>query len=144
MNIINGGISTDDRGTVRFVNDFTFENVKRFYQVQNHQAGFIRAWHGHEFESKFVYVAQGSALVSAVPLEIMRSETYDPSTIFKTVLSSNNPKILYIPKGYANGFKTLSDDTILLFFSTSTLQESINDDIRFDYNHIDIWKENYR
>jgi dTDP-4-dehydrorhamnose 3,5-epimerase len=43
--IINGGIAPDDRGSVRFVNDFDFAKVKRFYQVENHRAGFIRAWH---------------------------------------------------------------------------------------------------
>ena len=28
--IINGGVATDDRGSVRFVNDFNFDGVKRF------------------------------------------------------------------------------------------------------------------
>ena len=45
--IYQGGISVDDRGSVRFVNEFQFQNVKRFYQVENHKSGFIRAWHGH-------------------------------------------------------------------------------------------------
>ena len=43
-----GGIAVDDRGQLRFVNDFNFANVKRFYQVENHRQGFIRAWHGHK------------------------------------------------------------------------------------------------
>ena len=37
-----------------FVNDFNFENVKRFYQVENHRQGFIRAWHGHKKEGKYI------------------------------------------------------------------------------------------
>ena len=36
VNLINGGVAVDDRGSVRFVNDFDFEGVKRFYQVQNY------------------------------------------------------------------------------------------------------------
>ena len=44
----------------------------------------------------------------------------------------------------SNGFKTLEEDTQILFFSTSTLQESLNDDIRFAYNKWNIWEENYR
>lgn len=142
--IINGGLATDDRGTVRFVNDFNFENVKRFYQVQNHRSGFIRAWHGHHKEAKYVYVAHGSALIGAVPIDMMINNTVDSSKIFKTVLSSNNPKVLFIPAGYANGFKSLEENTIVQFFSTSTLEDSLGDDIRFDYNLVNLWKEDYR
>lgn len=151
---LNGGLATDDRGSVRFVNDFNFEGVKRFYQVQNHREGFIRAWHAHQKEAKYVYVAKGTALIGAVPFDIMldlKSKKHknekielDNSDIFKTVLSANNPKIVYIPSGYANGFKSLEKDTIIQFFSTSTLQESLGDDFRFDYDLVDIWKEDYR
>lgn len=142
--LINGGVATDDRGSVRFVNEFNFEGVKRFYQVQNHRAGFIRAWHGHHNESKYVYVVKGSALVGAVPIGMMIDQNIDQSKVFKTVLSSNNPKVLFIPAGYANGFKSLEADTIIQFFSTSTLEESLGDDIRFEYNLIDMWGEDYR
>lgn len=134
--LINGGLAVDDRGTVCFVNDFNFNDVKRFYQVSNHRNGFIRAWHGHERESKYVYVAQGTALVGAVN---MRTEE-----IFKFILSSKKPTILKIPSGFANGFKTLEENTQILFFSTSSLEESLKDDIRFDYNKWNIWEENYR
>jgi len=138
-----GGVATDDRGTVRFVNDFDFKDVKRFYQVQNHNSGFIRAWHGHKKEAKYVYVAKGTALIGAVPLsEIEKGK--DAQNVFKTVISSNNPKIVYIPSGYANGFKSLEPGTIIQFFSTSTLQDSLGDDIRFDYDIVNIWKEDYR
>lgn len=145
---INGAVATDDRGSVRFVNDFNFERVKRFYQVQNHVQGFIRAWHAHEKEAKYVYVAKGSALVGAIPLEHMLSikagAGVDVSKIFKITISSNNPRIVYIPAGYANGFKSLEDNTIIQFFSTSSLEDSLGDDIRFEYDLVNIWKEDYR
>ena len=57
--LLNGGLAVDDRGQVSFVNDFHFENVKRFYMVSNHKQGFIRAWHGHKNESKYVSVVSG-------------------------------------------------------------------------------------
>ena len=142
--LINGGVATDDRGSVRFVNEFNFEGVKRFYQVQNHRVGFIRAWHGHHKEGKYVYVSKGSALVGAVPINMMIDQKIDQSKVFKTVLSSNNPRVLFIPAGYANGFKSLEEGTIIQFFSTSTLEESLGDDIRFDYNLVNIWEEDYR
>lgn len=151
--IINGGVATDDRGSVRFVNDFNFENVKRFYQVENHRTGFIRAWHGHKYEEKYVYVPRGSALVGAVNLEyyenidmpgaglIPGSRIHEPDFV---VLSANNPKIWYIPAGYANGFKTLEPNTIIQFFSTSTLEEALEDDIRYNYKNPNIWEEDFR
>jgi len=70
--VLNGGLAVDDRGSVSFVNDFTFEGVKRFYQVENHRKGFIRAWHGHQKEGKFVYVTNGSALIGVVIWKLKR------------------------------------------------------------------------
>jgi dTDP-4-dehydrorhamnose 3,5-epimerase-like enzyme len=148
IKIITGGVSVDDRGSVRFVNDFNFDTVKRFYQVENHSAGFIRAWHGHKHEGKYIYVVKGSALVGAVSLDtiidIKENSLSVIPDIYKTVLSAVNPRILFIPPGYANGFKTLEQGTIVQFFSTSTLEESIKDDVRFDYDIVNIWKDEYR
>ena len=134
--IINGGIAVDDRGDVRFVNDFDFKNVKRFYHVSNHRQGFIRAWHGHKKEGKYVYVSSGSALIGVVNME--------SNEILKFVLSSKSPKILWIPPGNYNGFKSLEENTSILFFSTTTLDESLGDDIRKDFDEWNIWDEDYR
>ena len=134
--LITGGVAIDDRGSLRFVNDFSFQNVKRFYQVENHRQGFIRAWHGHKLEGKYVYVASGSALIGAVSMATQK--------IYKYVISATAPKILWIPPNFYNGFKTLEENTKIIFFSTSTLEESKNDDIREDYNKWNIWEENFR
>jgi len=134
--LIKGGISVDDRGNLKFINDFNFANVKRFYQVENHNINFIRAWHGHNNEGKYVYVSSGTALIGAVSLET--------EEISKFVLSSKSPSVLWIPPGYANGFKNLEQNTSIMFFSTSSLEESHGDDIRFDYDKWNIWNEEYR
>lgn len=133
---IQGGLAVDDRGKVRFVNNFDFKDVKRFYQVENHRQNFIRAWHGHKKEGKYVYVSRGSALVAAVDM--------DTEEITKIVLCSSTPKILYIPPNYYNGFKNLEENTDILFFSTTTLEESAGDDIRQPYDKWNIWNEEYR
>ena len=141
LELLNGGIAVDDRGSVRFVNDFDFNDVKRFYQVENHRRGFIRAWHAHEKEGKYVYVATGSALVGAVP---MRDKKLINEEGKRFVLSAQKPSVLYIPPGYGNGFMNLEEGTSILFFSTSTLEDSLGDDIRFDYNEWNIWQEDFR
>src|ERR1041384_55893 len=112
--LIQGKAVVDDRGTVRFVNDFTFDSVKRFYTVTNHALGFVRAWHGHRHEAKFCTAARGSFLVCCVRVDDWNS----PSTnlpIHRFVLSDQTPAVLYVPPGYANGFKSLTADATILF-----------------------------
>lgn len=137
--LMSGGLSVDDRGEVAFVNDFNFNGVKRFYTVSNHRAGFIRAWHAHREEAKYVTAVTGSAVVGAVKVD----DWEKPSRALsgdRFVLSSRKPSVLYIPPGYANGFMSLTDDLKLMYFSTATLEESARDDVRFDSRLWDIWE----
>jgi dTDP-4-dehydrorhamnose 3,5-epimerase-like enzyme len=136
--IIPGGMAVDDRGQVSFVNDFDFKGVKRFYMVSNHKAGFIRAWHAHKKEGKYVLVVKGTAVVGAVKIDDWDKPSKDLEVV-RHVLSEKTPKVLFIPPGYANGFMSLTKDAQLIFFSTSSLEESLNDDIRYDSRHWDIW-----
>ena len=57
--IIKGGVSIDERGKVGFVNDFNFQNIKRFYVVENSSINIVRAFHGHLKEAKYVFVVSG-------------------------------------------------------------------------------------
>ncbi len=136
--LINGGIAIDDRGQVSFVNDFNFQDVKRFYMVGNHKQGYVRAWHAHKNEAKYVLVVKGAVLVGAVEVDDWDKPS-KTTEVNRFVLSEKSPKVLYIPAGYANGFMSLTEDSQIIFFSTSTLDESLNDDIRYDARHWDIW-----
>ena len=129
--VINGDLAVDDRGELMFVNQFNMDLVKRFYVISNHKLGFIRAWHAHKIESKYVFIVNGTALISTVQIDNWDNPSND-LTVDKFVLTAKKPSILYIPSGYANGFKTLSTDTKIIFFSTSTLKDSVDDDYRFD------------
>ena len=137
--IINGDLSIDDRGELMFVNQFNMELVKRFYVVSNHKQGFIRAWHAHKIESKYVFIVNGTALISTVEIDDWENPSSD-LIVDKFVLTAKKPSILYIPSGYANGFKTLSTDTKIMFFSTSTLKDSVDDDYRFDAYKWNPWE----
>jgi dTDP-4-dehydrorhamnose 3,5-epimerase len=130
LKLIEGGMEVDERGTVSFVNNFDLSDTKRFYIVENHQKNYLRAWKGHMREAKYVYPVSGTAIVGVVNLETEEMQ--------RIVLSSKKPRILYIPPGHANGFKALTDDTRLLFFSTCTLEESFDDEILFAYTKWDI------
>ena len=146
--LLTGNKVFDDRGSVGFVNDFDFKGVKRFYLVQNHEVGFVRAFHGHRKEGKYVTVVSGAAIIKVFTIDFyeklraavidIRSE--DAQTF---VLSAEKPQVLWIPPGYFNGFKTMSADTRVMFFSTATVEESKGDDLRIGYCPR-LWESQYR
>lgn len=143
--IIDGGLAVDDRGQLSFANDFGFEGVKRFYMVENFSTDVIRAWHGHLKEAKYVMVVSGSAIVAAVPMSDIQNPDKS-AKIERFVLSARKPTIFFIPAGYANGFCPLEGDTKIMYFSTSTLDESKGDDYRFpaDYWGEKVWQTENR
>jgi len=141
IKLIKGGIAVDDRGSLRFVNDFDFSGVKRFYQVENHRRGYIRAWHGHKKEGKYVWLASGSALIGVVPLG---GKPGDISAVKKFILSDKTPSILWIPPMFYNGFMNLEENTKIIYFSTSTMDEAKDDDIRQSFDMWDIWQDDFR
>ena len=67
--LLQGGLAVDDRGDVAFVNEFAFADVKRFYTVSNHAVGFVRAWHAHRNEAKYVLAVSGALLVGCVEID---------------------------------------------------------------------------
>lgn len=142
--LLGGKIATDDRGSVSFVNDFDIEKagVKRCYWVRNHQQGFVRAWHGHQYEAKYITVIHGAAIIGAVNVNFGKADK--SAQPVRYVLSGTLPQVLHIPAGYANGLKTLTADAIVLVFSTATVEESASDDVRFPAHFWDIWKTEER
>ena len=138
--VIQGSLAVDDRGQVSFANAFSFEGVRRFYMVENFSTDVVRAFHGHLKEAKFVFVASGSAIVAAVHLDDHQRPNRQTKP-HRFVLSDRQPRLLYIPAEYANGFRPLEPGTKIIFFSTATMEEAANDDYRFpaDYWGANIW-----
>jgi dTDP-4-dehydrorhamnose 3,5-epimerase len=137
--LIFGGLSIDDRGELGYVNEFDMVSVRRFYTVFNHKRGFIRAWHAHKKEEKYVTVVNGTAVIAAVKIDNWENPSKD-IPVHRYVLSAQKPSILFIPAGYGNGFKTLGEKTKLMFFSTTKVEKSLEDDIRFDAYYWNPWK----
>ena len=140
--IIKGGLAVDDRGQLVFNNDFNFQEagIKRFYMIQNHTNRFIRAWHGHKKEAKYITVLQGAAVIKT------RSMDEDENDSTSTILTDRHPAMLYIPKGRYNGIMNLTEDTLIMVYSTTSLEESQGDDYRLSPFHWDIneWEVEYR
>jgi dTDP-4-dehydrorhamnose 3,5-epimerase len=133
-----GSIAADDRGELSFVNEFSPAGMKRFYIVRNYKRDFVRAWHGHKQEFKAALVLTGAAIVAAVKIDdlvdLTEGGNTDTSKVRRFVMSANTPAVLLIPPGWANGFKSLTDDTAIMYFSSSTIEEAKKDDFRFPKN----------
>lgn len=136
--ILSGGLATDDRGTLRFANDFDLSQYKRFYIISNHQQGFVRAWHGHKQEAKAFMVTQGAAIVAAVKIDDW--DNPDATTeVTRAVLAGDKPSLFIIPPGFANGSMSLTADASILVFSSLPLTDAAGDDFRFPARLWDVW-----
>lgn len=136
MQLIKGNIHIDHRGIVRFVNDFHFENIKRFYTITHPDTSIIRAWQGHKLETKYFYVTKGSFLINWIKIDNWEQPSKD-LFINKHILKATQSEILIIPSGNVNGFKALEADSMVIVFSDMSLEESKGDDFRFP---ADYWK----
>jgi dTDP-4-dehydrorhamnose 3,5-epimerase len=112
----------DDRGYfMESFNEKTFETGvgQKVHFVQDNQSysskGVLRGLHyqtGEHAQAKLVRVIQGEVLDIAVDIR-PNSPTYGHS--FSILLSSENQKQLFIPRGFAHGFLVTSD-TALFFY----------------------------
>jgi dTDP-4-dehydrorhamnose 3,5-epimerase-like enzyme len=143
--IINANISFDDRGEILHCNSFDFQKykIKRFYEIKNHNINFIRAWHGHKLEKKYILILQGSLKICLIKIDNWKNPS-KKKRIFNYFLNEKKPQVLYVPGGYAHGTQNLTKDTRFMVFSTFSVKESIKDDYRFDHNYWNNWKTNYR
>ena len=137
--IIKGNKVFDNRGSLRFSNKLSLKNVKRFYIVHNYDKNLIRAWHGHLLEEKLISCLDGTFQICAVKLDNIKKPN-KKNKIYNFYLNSENNNFIHIPKGYANGTKSLEKNSKLLVFSTSTLKQSLKDDYRFASDYWNPWK----
>ena len=119
--LVEGGHYTDERGVVRFVNDFDMLRLTRMYSIESNP-DVIRAWQGHQFETIWFFVAKGIFLVKTIEI----------GTNIKKVfrLSCNGSAVLCIPGGHFNGLVALEEHSVMMVFSDVDLSISKNDDLR--------------
>ena len=138
--IIEGGFFEDLRGKIQYVNDFHFENVKRFYLITHPDKSIVRAWQGHQQETKSFYVTQGSFVVAWVKIDNFDT----PSKNLKAehiILKASESKILTLPPGFANGMNSLESNSQIMIFSDYLLNESLDERTRFDKDWWFNWKQ---
>ena len=124
---------------MRFVNDFGFSDVKRFYFIKHIDTSVIRAWQGHQFEKKYFYPISGSFVVAWVKIDDFENPSEDLIPEYH-VLSAVASGMISVPKGYANGLKALEPGSEIMIFLDMNIVESVNERIRFEPKNWFDWK----
>lgn len=135
VQIISGGAFEDERGKIIFCNEFDLSEVKRFYLIEHPDTNVVRAWQGHQREQKWFFVIEGAFKMVLVQPDHWQNPSKELVTE-EFILRSSEPKVLQVPANYANGFKALEPKSKIMVFSSFTVEESSNDNFRFDK---DLW-----
>ncbi|WP_046755340.1 dTDP-4-dehydrorhamnose 3,5-epimerase family protein [Kordia jejudonensis] len=136
--IITGGNYTDERGQLEFFNEFDMSSIKRVYFTTHFDTEVIRAWQGHIIESRWFRCVQGSFSVKLVAIDNWENPS-DDLKVYEYELTAEKQEILYIPNGFANGFKALEANAKLMIMSNYGFNEIENDQVRFDQNKWTKW-----
>lgn len=131
IKFIQGGISVDYRGQISHVNDLDMSEIERFYIIHQNDTSIIRAWHAHQHEKKWFYVVKGSFTAAFVKIDNWETPSLDLQPEMYE-LTSEDSRVLYVPEGYANGFKANEPDSVLLVYSNKILSVAVNDSWRYD------------
>ena len=137
--IIEGGKFEDERGILEFNNGWTPDKSKRFYFITPKNLETIRAWQGHKIDTKWFMMIRGRMEIKVVKVDDWSSPSPD-LPVLTYELSSDSNSILEIPGGYANGFRSLVDNSTLLVFSKLDLEDAKSDDYRFDKEKWNVWQ----
>ena len=60
--------------------------------------------------------------------------------VYEYLLKADNPQVLFIPEGFANGFQTKKESSKLMIFSDHAFGQNPYDQVRFDNNRWSTWK----
>ena len=126
----------DDRGS--FMEILKNKEIKKefpFVVCSKSKKNVIRGLHiqTKNPQGKYLSVLRGEILDVALDLR-KKSKTF--GKFFRIILSDKNCKSIYIPEGFAHGFCSLTDDTLLLY--SCTKYRNAKTEIGIKYNDKDL------
>ena len=112
----------DERGYFREILRDDDRLLKRFGQtsVSSARPGVVKAFHWHKLQDDFFYVVSGKAFV------VLYDRRKNSKTFGKTMtleMDEDKPKLLFIPKGVAHGYKALGNNHVVMLY---TMTKSYN------------------
>ena len=108
------------------------KNIVQVSISNNLKKGTIRGMHYQKYpymEDKYVSCVNGKLFDVIVDLR-KHSKNYLNSYYY--VLSEKNKNTLYIPKGFAHGFQTLVDNTIIIYGMTKPYKKEFQAGVRYN------------
>lgn len=137
--LIKGGVYSDHRGGIRFVNDFDMNEVRRFYMIENASTDVVRAWRAHRIEQRWFYAVTGEFLIYLVKIDRWDSPNKD-LPIIKFILSATNNEVLHIPIGYASWIQSTNKDSTLMIFGDYGIENAKVDDYQYPIDYFNMGK----
>jgi len=137
--LFNNHIHSDNRGNFRVCANLTElcteTKCNNFTQV-NSSVSNKNVFRGMHFQkapyeqAKFVYVLEGEVIDFVMDIRV-NSENY--GKIATIPLSKSNGNCLYVPRGFAHGFLSLTNNTIFCYLVDNTY--SLNHESGFNYKN---------
>lgn len=131
--LIKGNNHQDQRGVVRYNNDFDASRCKRIYIIENCSVAILRAWQGHRIEQRWFSAIQGSFLIQLIAVDNWESPSIFLPKLEYT-LSANTLDILHIPSGYISSIQALEENSKLMVMANYQLGE-IDDEFRYPFDY---------
>lgn len=129
-------------------NYFSIDNSWAQDNFSRSKKGVLRGLHfqRHEFaQAKFVKILNGSVIDVVVDLR-NGSATYGKS--YYTKLSAKGGEMLYIPRGFAHGFLSLENNTIMAYKCDNHFEPKSSSGVLWSDTSLDIpwdeWKTEYQ
>ena len=139
----------DSRGYFESIKEEDLQELgfNRIFQVSNSLSGkgIIRGLHFQKnpyCQAKVVRCQRGAVLDVVVDIRL-DSDTYGKYTCVE--LSSENGRMLYVPRGFAHGFLSLTDDTLFEYYVDNLYNPKMEDGILWNDKEINInWDEIFK
>ncbi len=136
--IIEGDNHIDTRGRINFVNDFDMSNIKRLYYTEHFSTDVVRAWQAHIVEKRWFLCTEGEFIIKLVKIDNFKSPS-EELKVYEFILKADDPQVLFIPEGFANGFQAKNENSKLMIFSDYAFGVNPDDQVRFDQNKWTTW-----
>ena len=127
INFIKGGIAMDQRGSIRFVNDFDMSQVKRLYIIKNADIEVVRGWRAHRIEQRWFYVLTGAFTLDLVKIDDWENASSD-LLVQRRIIRVDDMQVVHVPVGYGAAFQALEEDSELLVFADYGIENASKDD----------------
>jgi len=127
--VIRGNRHQDQRGTIRFNNDFSPAGVRRIYTIENADTDFVRGWQGHRIEQCWFSAMSGSFRIKLIKIDDWEQPTKSlPQMEFN--LEAESYDVLHVPKGFISSIQATEENSKLLVFADYQLGD-IQEEYRF-------------